>query len=240
MIDGDKIFVDGNLDLHDTSITRLPDNLRVGGWLDLGGTSITRLPDNLSVGGWFNLRRTGISSLPDNLKVNRFIHLHPEEITNIAYRKLWKHSDYTVFAAWINGECCVVVNEKIYTLGEFFRGAQAYAADVAKAARECVAELMQRWKGTCWMPTPGKSEVIKMKVSDLKKAHEMTIDLRGKIDGYKRLINGIELQMCIGSTWIDESLVDAIKPAVLTEFQRRIEEIKEELAAFGVDADELG
>lgn len=127
-IDGDKIVVNGNLNLYDPNITSLP--------------------DNLSVGGWLKLFRTGISSLPDNLKVGRFIYFHPEKITNIAWRKFWSHGDYTVFAAWINGECCVVVNEKIYTLGEFFRGARAYAADVAKAALECVAELTQRWKGT--------------------------------------------------------------------------------------------
>ncbi|CAJ0997509.1 hypothetical protein SODG_005661 [Sodalis praecaptivus] len=100
-IDGDKIFVNGNLNLRDTSITSLPDNLNVGGSLNLENTCITRLPNNLKVGG--------------------FIYLHPEKITNIAYRKFLRNGDYTVFAAWINGECCIVVNSMIYTLGEFFR-----------------------------------------------------------------------------------------------------------------------
>lgn len=125
-VDGDKTFVNGDLDLSYISITSLPDNLNVGGSLDLC--------------------HTGISSLPDNLRVGGFIDLHPEEITNIAYRKFLRDGDYTVFAAWINGECCVVVNSKIYTLEGFFGGAPA--ADVAKAAWECVAELTQRWKGT--------------------------------------------------------------------------------------------
>ncbi|PAV02127.1 hypothetical protein CBG25_12710 [Arsenophonus sp. ENCA] len=50
-IDGDKIFVAENLDLCDTNITSLPDNLIACGWLDLSGTSITSLPDNLNVDG---------------------------------------------------------------------------------------------------------------------------------------------------------------------------------------------
>ncbi|WP_345994598.1 DUF551 domain-containing protein [Sodalis praecaptivus] len=161
-IAGDKIFVAENLDLSDTSITSLPDNLRVGGWLDLSGTSITRLPKNLSVSGGLNLRYTDITSLPDNLnvggsldicytrisslpdtlKVGGFIYLHPEEITNIAYRKFLRDGDYTVFAAWINGQCCVVINSMIYTLEEFY--SETPTADVEQAARECVDELKQR------------------------------------------------------------------------------------------------
>jgi len=43
--------IDGNLDLYDTNIIKLPDNLTVDGDLDLSGTSITELPDNLKVNG---------------------------------------------------------------------------------------------------------------------------------------------------------------------------------------------
>ena len=44
----------GNLDLHDTAITSLPEGLTVAGWLDLEGcTAITALPENLSVGSIF-------------------------------------------------------------------------------------------------------------------------------------------------------------------------------------------
>ncbi|WP_074013700.1 hypothetical protein [Candidatus Sodalis sp. SoCistrobi] len=165
-IDGDKIVVAENLDLCDTDITSLPDNLIACGWLDLSGTSITRLPNNLSISGGLNLRYTditrlpnnlsvggnldicytGISSLPDNLKVGGHLHLHPEEITNIACRKLLRDGDYTVFAAWLNGKYCVVFNEKIYTLAEFFSGVPE--ADVERAVRDCLAELKQRRKGT--------------------------------------------------------------------------------------------
>lgn len=42
---------DGNIDLSDTNITSLPDNLKVGGSLDLSRTKITSLPDSLSVYG---------------------------------------------------------------------------------------------------------------------------------------------------------------------------------------------
>lgn len=42
----------GNLDLRDTAITTLPDNLTVRGSLDIDGTKITALPDNLTVDGY--------------------------------------------------------------------------------------------------------------------------------------------------------------------------------------------
>ena len=43
--------------------------LYYGGWLDLSNTQITSLPDNLTVGGSLDLRNTQITSLPDNLTV---------------------------------------------------------------------------------------------------------------------------------------------------------------------------
>ena len=60
----------GNLELGDTTITSLPDNLKsVGGYLNLQGTPIKSLSDNLkSVGGYLNLQGTPIESLPDTLE----------------------------------------------------------------------------------------------------------------------------------------------------------------------------
>ena len=58
-----------DLDLADTPITSLPDNLTVGGNLYLGNTPITSLPNNLTVGGYLGLSGTKITSLPDNLTV---------------------------------------------------------------------------------------------------------------------------------------------------------------------------
>ena len=65
----------GDLDLSDTPITSLPDNLRVGGYLNLWNTPIKSLPDNLSVGGYLNLGYTPIESLPDNLSIGGDLYL---------------------------------------------------------------------------------------------------------------------------------------------------------------------
>ena len=63
------LIVKGDLDLKNTKITQLPDNLQVGGYLSLKNTKITQLPDNLQVEGWLNLENTKITQLPGNLKV---------------------------------------------------------------------------------------------------------------------------------------------------------------------------
>ena len=60
---------EGDLDLTNTPIKSLPDNLKVGGHLILSETSIQSLPDNLEVGGNLYLSDASIQSLPDNLKV---------------------------------------------------------------------------------------------------------------------------------------------------------------------------
>ena len=67
-----KIIVGGWLDLSNTKITKLPENLTVGGWLDLSNTKITELPENLTVGGWLDLSNTKITKLPENL-TRRFV-----------------------------------------------------------------------------------------------------------------------------------------------------------------------
>jgi len=46
-----KYKVVSDLNLSNTKVTSLPDNLKVGGDLDLSNTKITSLPDNLKVGG---------------------------------------------------------------------------------------------------------------------------------------------------------------------------------------------
>ena len=71
----EDLDVKGNLDLPNTKITSLPDNLKVGGSLDLGNTPITSLPDNLKIGGYLDIANTSITSLPANLKVERFLYL---------------------------------------------------------------------------------------------------------------------------------------------------------------------
>ena len=69
------LSVGGDLDLRNTKITELPDNLSVGRSLYLRNTGITELPDNLSVGGDLDLRNTKITELPDNLSVGRSLYL---------------------------------------------------------------------------------------------------------------------------------------------------------------------
>ena len=83
----------GWLDLSETAITELPDNLTVGGWLDLRGTGITALPDNLTVGGNLDLRGTGITALPDNLTVGGWMDLRGTRITNPTVKRL-RHGEY--------------------------------------------------------------------------------------------------------------------------------------------------
>ena len=76
--------VGGYLDLSNTPITSLPDNLKhVGGYLDLYNTPITKLPDNLTVGGWLDLNNTPITSLPDNLTVGGDLNLNNTPITKL-------------------------------------------------------------------------------------------------------------------------------------------------------------
>jgi hypothetical protein len=76
-------IVKGDLDLDDSDITSLPDNLQVGGNLDLYGTSITSLPDDLYVGWDLDLSYTRITSLPDDLQVGGGIYGLP--------RKYWEN-----------------------------------------------------------------------------------------------------------------------------------------------------
>ena len=78
-----NIEVEGYLDLENTNITSLPDNLRVERGLYLRKTKITSLPDNLRVGGFLDLENTKITSLPDNLKVGRSLYLTNTKITSL-------------------------------------------------------------------------------------------------------------------------------------------------------------
>ena len=71
----------GDLNLKNTPITSLPDNLIVGGYLDLINTPITSLPDNLQVGGSLGLANTKITSLPNDLKVGGGLYLYNTPIS---------------------------------------------------------------------------------------------------------------------------------------------------------------
>ena len=77
--DGSK----GNLDLSETPITQLPNDLKVGGNLNLYRTPITQLPDNLTVGGDLYLSGTSITQLPNDLKVGGYLDLYGIPITQL-------------------------------------------------------------------------------------------------------------------------------------------------------------
>ena len=68
-IQGNKLVHNGDLDLADTNIEKLPDNLTVNGSLDLSNTPIKELPKNLTVNNSLWLDKTKIEKLPEDLTV---------------------------------------------------------------------------------------------------------------------------------------------------------------------------
>ena len=77
------LIIKGNLDLENSKITQLPDNLQVGGYLYLGNTPITQLPNNLQVRGNLRSANTLISQLPDNLQVGGSLDLYYTKIAQL-------------------------------------------------------------------------------------------------------------------------------------------------------------
>jgi len=79
---GPPIF-NGNLDLSNTPITRLPEGLVVQGSLYLNRTPITELPEGLVVRGSLDLTYTPITKLPDRLVVREYLNLSRTKITSL-------------------------------------------------------------------------------------------------------------------------------------------------------------
>ena len=81
----DKIVVDGDLDLSNSSITSLPNNLEVKGTLDLENCeNLKYLPNNLKIGLDLNLNNCeNLTYLPDNLSVGAILHLDNTQINSI-------------------------------------------------------------------------------------------------------------------------------------------------------------
>ena len=75
-----KPYYDGKLDLADSKIEKLPDNLTVNGLLNLINSNIKELPDNLTVNGSLWLENTKIERLPENMSIKGGLWL---EKTNI-------------------------------------------------------------------------------------------------------------------------------------------------------------
>lgn len=70
----------GDLDLMNTPITSLPDDLTVNGNLDLEGTPITSLPDNLKINGYLDLSNTPISKKYSKKEIRKMAPLVKGEI----------------------------------------------------------------------------------------------------------------------------------------------------------------
>jgi len=77
----EELNVEGGLNLRDTKISSLPDNLTVGRSLYLKNTKISSLPDNLKVGRSLFLSFTQITSLPNNLTVGGNLYLRDTPLT---------------------------------------------------------------------------------------------------------------------------------------------------------------
>jgi hypothetical protein len=84
----EDLNIKGNLNLEFTTVTSLPNGMRVEGKLWLLGSEINSLPEGLYVKDSFNLSHTNIESLPDNLYVGGdlfFRHSDIEEIPKNLY-----------------------------------------------------------------------------------------------------------------------------------------------------------
>jgi len=72
----------GRLDLSDTGITALPDNLNVEYTLDISWCPIKTLPKNLKVGGNLIAYKSGLESLPKDLEVYGDINIRNTPLAN--------------------------------------------------------------------------------------------------------------------------------------------------------------
>ena len=79
----ENLTVKGNLNLAETPIKELPKDLSVGGSLWLANTNVDKLPENLTVGGDLNLSHTPIKELPDGLSVGGSLALSKTEIEEL-------------------------------------------------------------------------------------------------------------------------------------------------------------
>ena len=78
----DELYFKGNLDLDNTDIKKLPDNLTVIGRLNLQNTKITELPNNLTVKGYLDIENTDINTIPNNLKIGGDLYLFRTPISS--------------------------------------------------------------------------------------------------------------------------------------------------------------
>lgn len=71
----------GNLNLINSKISHIPENLNVLGSLDLEGNPIEFIPEGLNVMGFLDIKRTKITSLPEGLRVGGDLFMRETKIT---------------------------------------------------------------------------------------------------------------------------------------------------------------
>ncbi len=76
-------YVAGNLDLSNTSVRVIPDNLQVEGNFDLSNTPVRKIPGTLKVGGNFDLSNTKVRVIPDTVEVGGSLHLRATQVKKI-------------------------------------------------------------------------------------------------------------------------------------------------------------
>ena len=76
-----KIHYLDNLNLDNTNITYLPDNLHISGFLSLeDNMDLTNLPENLTVAGSIYLGSTNITELPEGTNIMQNIYLYKSQV----------------------------------------------------------------------------------------------------------------------------------------------------------------
>lgn len=71
----DNLFIDGSLDISSTPITRLPKNLEITGKLYACSTGLREIPDDISVGSLNLAGSRHINSLPDNFHIPEYLNI---------------------------------------------------------------------------------------------------------------------------------------------------------------------
>jgi hypothetical protein len=88
LINKEDLLVKGDLNLQDSTIQVLPDNLNVEGTLYLDRTPIKTLPKNLKVGKNLSLTSTNVEKLPRDLEVGGYLNIRSTPLANKYLKEL--------------------------------------------------------------------------------------------------------------------------------------------------------
>jgi hypothetical protein len=79
----EDLIVDGDLDLTDSTLKSLPDNLEVKGRMITRFSKIEELPKGLKVDGSLELSHSIIKNIPNDIKIGASLYLHNTKITSL-------------------------------------------------------------------------------------------------------------------------------------------------------------